>query len=370
MIVNKKIDMPQKRKSGPVIVIWQSPHTNIDIEKEIGKRANASILLCQNDNIKEIVSKYKPDVILFTTRKISKATLDYFEEHNVKFLQRYGLGTEDIDLKYASKLGIIVGDTPHYAPKTVSDHAIAMGLSLLRRIPSLERILTAEKGWNVNLEHLPIDPREATVGIIGLGNIGMHTGKTFQALGSRILALDPYCDKKNFNILKARESSLDYICLKSDLIFLHTPLTEKTLYMFAKEEFKKMKRSASIVNTARGKLINESDLIHALRNKVIYGAGLDVFENENNLQGISKNSPFREQNLNVIVTPHSAWRGIGTLEARIRAAIKGAIRGAYKLTPHTCANPEAFKDRPNFKSWIANGSSHNRAIARESGLYD
>jgi D-3-phosphoglycerate dehydrogenase len=144
--------------------------------------------------------------------------------------------------------------------------------------------------------------RYKTLGIVGFGNIGRHLSKMAQAFDMDVLISDPYIDDEAAKVFKVKKTTLDDLVVKSDHISLHAPLTPETRHLFNMTLFKKMKSSATIINTGRGGLISQTDLISALRSGVIAGAGLDVFESE----PLAQDNELLKMS-NVLLSPHVAW---------------------------------------------------------------
>lgn len=141
-----------------------------------------------------------------------------------------------------------------------------------------------------------------TVGFVGLGNIGKAVCQRTNALGMKAIVYDPYISDEALKEYDAEKADLDTLLESADFVSLHLPLNDSTRHMFGKKLFTKMKKSAILINTSRGAIINEKELIEALEEGLIAGVGLDVFENEN--------SPVDERLINAknaVLTPHVAW---------------------------------------------------------------
>jgi D-3-phosphoglycerate dehydrogenase len=189
----------------------------------------------------------------------------------------------------------------------VSDFAIALMMTLLRHIPTYDQHVR-EGIWDISSiltkSGYPEMRRlsSQTIGIFGFGKIAQEVAKKVKAFGFEILVVDPYMKEDYVKDFGAKLVSLEELLKKSDVITIHSPLTPETKYIFNKEAFEKMKDNAILINTARGPLVNESDLYYALKNKIIAGAALDVTENE----PLESDSPLRELE-NIIITPHAAF---------------------------------------------------------------
>lgn len=233
----------------------------------------------------------------------------------LKVISTYSVGFEHIDIKTASKKDIVVGYTPEVLTRATADLTVALILSVLRKIPEGDKIIRQNK-WKTIFgpyDFLGVDLCGKTLGILGMGRIGMTVAKRALGFEMKILYHNRRrLPKKEERELHAKYASLEDLLRKSDVLSIHTPYNSDTHGMVNLQLLKKMKKTAFLVNTARGKIINEKDLVKALRKKIIAGAGLDVFQNE----PISKNHPFTRMK-NVVITPHS---GSSTIETRNRMA--------------------------------------------------
>lgn len=251
----------------------------------------------EDDTIKDAA---EAEVILTAGAKISRRVMESLP--NLKAVVRYGIGYDTIDVPAAIDCGVLVINIPDFCWEEVSNHAIAMLLACAKKLVSLDNTLKKE-GWaaSTRLMRPMVSIHGQILGIVGCGNIGRMTARKAQCFGLKVIGYDPYVDKavaKEFGIILV---SLPELLKKSDFISVHTLLNDETRHLLGEKEFKQMKPTAYLINTARGPVINELSLIKALQEKWIAGAGLDVFENE---PADSDNPLFKMDN--VIVTPHSA----------------------------------------------------------------
>jgi D-3-phosphoglycerate dehydrogenase len=212
--------------------------------------------------------------ILAGTETISRAVME--SAPSLKVISRYGVGLDNVDLKAADELGIIVKNTPEAPSLAVAELALTLILDSVKKISFMDRNIRSSKWKPIMGNNLT----GKTIGIIGLGRIGRALAKLLEPFEPKVLALENNPDEefnKKYNIEIA---SLEKIITESDIITLHLPLTEETRNTIGKNELSQMKNSAIIVNTARGGLIDEGALIDALENENIAGAALDVFEEE------------------------------------------------------------------------------------------
>lgn len=280
------------------VIITDCDHKNIDIETEILNSASVEFKLLQCKTEDDLISQCQDAEIFINqyapiTERVMKSL------KNLKLVIRYGVGVNNVDVAAATRLGVKVCNVPDYGMNEVADHAIALMLSLARKVV-LMNDHTRQGKWDYT-KSIPIRRNSAlTVGVVGLGRIGRNFAKKAHALDCNIIGYDPfYKQTEGYEFITS--VSIDELIKESDIISIHCPL-EGARDLFNEEAFKKMKNTAYIINVARGGIINEKDLDNALENGEIAGAALDCVEPE----PINPNSPlFRHENF--ICTPHMAW---------------------------------------------------------------
>ena len=213
---------------------------------------------------------------------------------------RAGVGIDNVDLKAASELGIVVAFTPEENAISVAEEVLGMMLCLARRFVGADASVKAGK-WE-RMAFLGVELHGKTLGVIGLGKIGARVAMRARAFGMRIIAHDPFLTRHHLHVTESQAELTDLATLlaQSDCITIHLPLTAQTRGLINKESLAKMKRSAFLINTSRGPIVDEADLAEALKAGVIAGAALDVREKEppgeSPLNGLS----------NALLTPHVA----------------------------------------------------------------
>lgn len=240
---------------------------------------------------------------------------------DIKIIARFGAGVENVDIHAATLKGIWVTNAPGQNAKAVADMTVGLMLSLVRRIPFLDRSVKAGE-W----------PRETfgdldgkTIGLLGFGNVAKQTAKRLAGFDASVLAWDKYPDEKAAKLLNVKLTDFETLLSQSDIISLHLPLIPSTRHIIDDRAIKLMKPTAIIINTARGSLIDQNALYASLSSGAISSAGLDVFEDE----PLCESSPLRRLN-NIVLTPHCAGNtyqaneSIGLTVARdIIAALNG-----------------------------------------------
>ena len=229
----------------------------------------------------------------------------------LKSISTYSVGHDHIDTEYAKKKKIRIGYTPDVLTDATADLAMALILDVSRRVTEGDRIIRAGR-WNSMFgacDYLGRDLRSKTLGILGMGRIGTAVAKRAIPFGMNITYHNrrPLAD----NAI-ATWVNIEQLVSESDIISIHMPHTENTDRMFDEKMFESMKDTAILINTSRGKIINQNDLVAALANGVIAGAGLDVFESE----PINSENPLASLQ-NVVLAPHI---GSSTIETRIEMA--------------------------------------------------
>ena len=282
--------------------------------------------------------KDKDALICLLTDKIDSEVMD--ASPSLKIIANYAVGYDNIDVSEATKRGIFVTNTPGVLTETVADLAWALIMAIARRIVEGDKFMREGKfkGWAPMLL-LGSDVHGKTLGIIGAGRIGQAVARRAKGFNMRILY---YSRRRKEDFEK--ECDAEYVDLKtllreSDFISLHTPLTPETYHMIGENELKMMKSSAYLINTGRGKCVDEKALVKALKEGWIRGAALDVFENEPEIE------PELKELDNVVLTPHI---GSASYETRSRMAVMVAenVLAALKgKMPPNCINPEASKYR-------------------------
>jgi glyoxylate reductase len=253
-------------------------------------------------------------LICFPYDEINKATMDLAK--NLKVISTYSVGFDHIDIKYAKKKKIRVGYTPEVLTDATADLTFSLLLDILRRVSEGDRITRGGK-WKViygAYDYVGLDLQGKTLGILGLGRIGRTLAKRAKAFDMKLT----YYSRKRISKTREKTLGIKYVAFEklitqSDIISIHVPHTKETDNMFDMKIFRKMKKSAFLINTSRGKIVNEKDLVTALKKKMIGGAGLDVFETE----PISKKHPLVKLQ-NVVLAPHI---GSSTKETRTKMAV-------------------------------------------------
>lgn len=232
---------------------------------------------------------------LRTTRKILDAA------KKLKIIARFGIGTDMIDVEYATKKGVWISITPYASYISVAEHALALMMACAKSITVCNDKIRKDDWFSAKDNLNAFQLAEKTLGIIGLGRIGAAFAKMARGLDMRIIAYDKYAPANAFPEGIERKLTMEELLRESDVVSLHCPLTEENYHMINAQALSQMKKGSYLINTSRGKLVDGKALFEALSSGHLRGAGLDVMETE----PISIDNPLMQLD-NVIFTPHSA----------------------------------------------------------------
>jgi len=263
-----------------------------------------------------------------------KITAEALEgNHRLRAIVRAGVGTDNIDSKAATRLGIVVMNTPAGNTLSTAEHTLAMMLALSRNIAPAYQSL-CEKKWDRN-KYMGTQLADKTLGIVGLGRIGQAVGARAKAMQMRVLGFDPFLSSERIAELGFEPASVAEMLPQVDYLTVHTPLTDETRNLIDLPQLDKLKPGVRLINCARGGIYNEAALVEGLKAGKIGGVALDVFETEPCTDSPLFGMP------GVLATPHL---GASTEEAQAQVAVEGvgllvdylttgAIRHAVNMTP-------------------------------------
>lgn len=217
----------------------------------------------------------RADVVVTFKTPLTRRVIESLD--GTKLILRNGVGYDNVDVAAATDRGIPVSNVPGNCNDEMASHAFALMLAAAHELVRYDRGLHAGDGWHRNPVNQLLD---GTCGIVGLGRIGRAVPPKVEGLGMDVVAFDPYLDDDIFDHLGVERVAFDELLDRADAITVHTPLTAETKHMFSTPEFERMKERAVLVNTARGPIVDEAALVEAVERGEIWGAGLDVFEEE------------------------------------------------------------------------------------------
>ncbi len=284
----------------PLIAVADSVFPNLEPAKEVFSNLDATIRLATEPTKAAILDVAREaDALMVTFAQIDREIIDGLERCRV--IGRFGIGIDNIDIDAATEAGIQVCYVPDYCLDEVSDHALALLLSLARKVTYSNRMVNSGR-W----EGKAVAPlwriRGRTLGLVGLGKIPQVLIPKAQALGLKLIAYDPYVSAELAAELGVGLVTFEELLQQSDCISIHAPLTPETDNLFNTEAFEKMKPQSLLINTARGPMVNPQDLADALDAGQLAGAALDVLPSEPPMA----DSPVLNRD-DVILTPHTAY---------------------------------------------------------------
>lgn len=281
----------------------------------------------RNMTTDEIISAMQSCEVLLCmlTNPIGKAIID--SNPKLKGICNYAVGYNNLDVAYAHSKGIIVCNTPDVLTESTADLTWALIMSVSRRIVEGDNLMRKGKftGWEPMML-LGRDVFGKTLGIIGMGRIGMAVAKRAIGFGMRIVYYKPSGAEANLPF-EADYMPLSELLKASDIISIHAPLTAETKHLIGERELNMMKQTAVLINTARGPIIDEKALVIALKAGVIYAVGLDVYENEPSIEPELADLP------NVVLLPHIGSASIETRTAMAILAAENAIAVLQGMEP-------------------------------------
>ncbi len=283
------------------IVVTDNRYSNYLEENTVFKELGVKVQIHDFAGPAEAVEVLKDaDAVLVNLFSMTKDIINAMDR--CKIISRYGVGYDNVDVDAATQKGIWVARVPDYSIEEVSDHALALLLSSVRKIAYKDRMIRSGR-WNLHKDWPSYRIAGKTLGIIGFGAIGQKFSVKISGLGlKKVLVHDPYIKPEDIETFGCIPASLNELVKDADYISIHAPLTEKTTELIDRKAFIDMKSSCILINTSRGPLVNEQDLFTALKEGQIAAAGIDVCE----VEPLPENSPLRTLD-NITLTDHAGW---------------------------------------------------------------
>ena len=312
------------------VIVTDYGFPNVDLERAIIESAGFAFETVRPNCTTEddiIRTCGHADALLVQWAPVSRRVLEALP--NVRCIVRYGVGVNNFDLDAARDLGVVAANVPDFCIEEVANHALAMILSLCRRIPQ-DHHQILEGGWGVN----PFRPiyalTELTLGLVSFGKIARNLARKAADLGFSTIAYDPLAHDAVFAEYQTRRVEFGELIEQSDVVSLHCPLLPETTHLMNREVFARMKPGAILINTSRGPVVHEEALIEALKRGALGGAGLDVFEEE----PLPSGSPLRTFP-NVILTSHAASvseKAVELLQRKAAEAARDFLQGKVPVS--------------------------------------
>jgi D-3-phosphoglycerate dehydrogenase / 2-oxoglutarate reductase len=314
------------------VVITDCDHGFVAIEKEEMDRIGARMTLAQLKSEADVILLCgQADGLLNQYAPLTRAVLSSLPR--CKVIAKYGVGVDTVDLQAATDLGIIVTNVPDYCFDEVSDHTISLLLALARKITFFDQKVKSNQ-WDFR-QGMPIHRiRNKTLGLIGCGRIGREVARKMSVFGVRVIAYDPWAADTGGAIAFV---DLDTVLKESDFISIHCSLNKSTRHLIGGREFERMQKKPFVINLARGPIVEEKELIRALKEGRISGAGLDVMEKE----PPDPDNPLLKMD-NVILSPHVAFYSVESIRELKRRAAEGVSAVLLGKWPRVVVNREVI----------------------------
>lgn len=317
------------------ILITDCDHDSIAVEQEVAAAAGIELVLAQCHTEDEVISAAADfDGIVVQYAPITARVMDALPR--LKAIGRYGVGVDTLDIEAATARGIVVSNVPDYGTEDVSDHAICLAATLARGITRLDRELRA---GSFSLESVkPLRRiRGRVFGVIGLGLIGAATGRKAKGLGYQVIGSDPAREVGTTTEEGIEVLTMEQVLEAADVISLHVPLNAHTHHLVNDDFLAKAKDGAVLINTCRGGVVESAAVVRALRSGKLYGAGLDVFEEE----PLPTDSDLLTEP-NAVLTPHAAWYSEESYTELKSRALGNVIDVCQGKEPRNIYNPAAL----------------------------
>jgi len=315
-------------------------YTTGEVERRLLAKANAEVVgpvLCRTED--DVIAAGKDvDAILSDQAPLTRKTLAAL--NRIRVIVNCSVGVDNVDLQAATEKGVFVANVPDFCTAEVAEHTVALFLALWRKIASA--VWATKSGafdWKVIKPLWRLAGK--TAGLVGFGRIGQAVAQRLKGFELEIIAYDPLVSKQVFDKLGVSQVTFGELMKRSDVVFVHSALTRENFHMIDEDQLRMMKKTAVIVNAARGSLINEQALLRALREGWVAGAALDVSESDFHERG---NPLFKLDNL--LVTPHLAWYSEDAFRDLQTKAAEEIVRVLQGLPPKNLVNRESLSQMP------------------------
>jgi D-3-phosphoglycerate dehydrogenase len=332
------------------IVITECDHDSFAAEHDVADPAGAELVLTQSRTAAELIANAAgADAILVQYAQITAEVMDALPL--LRAIGRYGVGVDSVDIDAATARGIAVCNVPDYGTESVSDHAIGMALACARGIPRLDRGLRAG-AFDLPAVRPLFQTRGRVFGVVGMGRIGTATAVKAKGLGYEVIGHDIAAPPGATTYNGFTLVGLDELLERSQVVSLHTPLTDLTAHLIGADQFARMRSDAILVNTSRGGVVDVDAMVESLRAGSILGAAIDVHESE----PLPAGHPLTTFD-SVVLTPHLAWYTEESYDELKRRTVANVLEVCAGRAPRNIVNPE-----------VLGGPGRNRACAPATSL--
>jgi D-3-phosphoglycerate dehydrogenase len=306
------------------VVITDFDYGDVDVERPIIESAGFELVAAQCKSEEELIEvAHDADAVICQYARVGEKTINAFT--NCRLIARYGIGVDIVDVQAATRRNILVTNIPDYCVEEVSDHAMAMLLTLVRKLRTYDKATRAGI-WRWQAAQPIHRMRGSIMGFLAFGKIARAIAVRAESFGVQMIAYDPYVAKEEFVPYSVTPVSFDEIIERADYLMIQMPLTSKTRGIVGEAELKKMKPLAVLINTSRGPLVDNVALYRALKEGWISAAGIDdtVEEPAKKRDWKPDNPLFQLEN--IIITPHSAYYSEESIEEARRCASEEVVR--------------------------------------------
>jgi D-3-phosphoglycerate dehydrogenase / 2-oxoglutarate reductase len=318
-----------------LVAVTDSVFPNLDPARKVLSQLGAELRLAAQPTLEAILEVAREaDAVLTTYAKLPAPVIAQLAR--CRIIARFGIGVDNVDIPAATSRGIVVTRVPDYCLDEVSDHAMALLLALVRKIPSSNARTHAGR-WEMKAVTPIHRLRGSVLGLVAFGQIPQLVAPKARSFGLRVVASDPYIPEDVMTRAGAERVEFDELVSISDYISIHTPLVAATHHLFNADVFRRMKPTAYLINTARGPIVDEAALARALDENQLAGAALDVMEQEP-----PAHSPLFGRD-NVILTPHTSFYSEESLVDLQTKAAEEVLRVLTGQPVRNPVNPEAAR---------------------------
>ena len=319
----------------PLIAVADSPFPNLDPAREVLAKIGAELHLAEKATAEAIMRVARnADAVMVTYAKVTADMIGQMTRCQI--IARFGIGADNVDLAAATSASIVVTRVPDYCIDEVSDHTMALLLALARKVPSANSRTHAGR-WEMPAVVPIYRLRGSVLGLVGFGRIPQLVAPKAKAFGLKVISYDPFVSEGTMKRAGVDKVDFPELVSVSDHISIHCPLMPETIRLFNADVFGKMKPTAYLINTARGSIVDEEALAHALDRGQLAGAALDVLSEEP-----PSESPLFGRD-NVILTPHMSFYSAESLVDLQTRAAEEVVRVLSGEAPRNPLNPEVLK---------------------------
>jgi len=321
------------------VYITDYDYPDISIEQSVLEPMGAEVIGLQCKDGRGLAEQaFDANALLAQYAKLPRETI--FSMEDLKIIARYGTGVDIVDVKAASERGIICTNVPNYCVDEVADHNLALALMFVRRIPMF--VAETKKGkWHWSETGLPVFRlNQLWLGLIAFGKIARNMARKAKALGFKVQTFDPFIDPIIVEKEGVRRVEFETLLKTSDVVCVQCPLNEETYHLIGEEELRKMKRTAVLINCARGRIVDNKALYKALKEGWIASAGLDDVEEEpaKRFDWTPAENPLFSL-YNCFITPHVAYYSEQSIEEARRTASEEVAAVLLGKTPRYIVKP-------------------------------